>query len=82
MTWTSKEETTGKILEYCNERATATQQTGFSFISQLRRCLPREIGGIILFGVDDATVYIPSFKKKKKKKKLNLNLNFFFFKFF
>ncbi len=46
---------------YCNERATATQQTGFSFVSQSRSWLPNEIGGIIWFGVDDASssVYTP-----------------------
>ena len=48
---------------YCNERATATQQTGFSFISQLRSDLPNEIGGIHWFGVDDASgcVYMPMY---------------------
>jgi dipeptidase len=48
-------------LTFCNERATATQQTGFSFISQSRGWLPNEIGGIIWFSVDDAasTVYTP-----------------------
>ena len=46
---------------YLNERATATQQTGFTFISQLRSWLPREIGGIHWFSVDDAalTVFYP-----------------------
>lgn len=46
---------------YCNERATATQQTGFSFITQSRSWLPDPVGGIIWFGVDDAasTVYVP-----------------------
>ena len=46
---------------YCNERATATQQTGFSFIAQLRSWLPREIGAINWFAVDDAAscVYFP-----------------------
>ncbi len=46
---------------YCNERATATQQAGFSFISQMRSDLPDEIGGIIWWGVDDpsGTVYMP-----------------------
>jgi len=50
-------------IAYCNERATATQQTGFSFISQSRSWLPDEIGGIIWFGVDDAasSVYIPMY---------------------
>lgn len=53
---------------YCNERATATQQTGFSFIAQARSWLPNEIGGIIWFGVDDAssTVYIPMYSSMTK----------------
>ena len=44
-----------------NTRTTATQQTGFSFIAQMRSWLPNPIGGIFWFGVDDAasTVYIP-----------------------
>lgn len=48
---------------YVNERATATQQTGFSYIAQLRRGLPPPIGGILWFGVDDAatSVYIPMY---------------------
>ena len=47
--------------EYCNERATATQQTGFSFIAECRSWLPDAIGGIFWFGVDDAatSVYTP-----------------------
>jgi dipeptidase len=47
--------------EYLNERATATQQTGFSYIAQMRSWLPNPIGGINWFGVDDAssTVYVP-----------------------
>ena len=39
---------------YVNERATATQQTGFWFVGQARSWLPDMIGGIIWFGVDDA----------------------------
>ena len=48
---------------YCNERATTTQQTGFSFVTQSRNWLPDEIGGIFWFGVDDAsgTVYMPMY---------------------
>jgi dipeptidase len=48
---------------YCNERAIATQQTGFSFVTQSRSNLPDPIGGIIWFGVDDAssTVYTPMY---------------------
>jgi dipeptidase len=46
---------------YFNERATATQQTGFSFLAQCRSWLPAPIGGILWFSVDDAasTVYFP-----------------------
>ena len=46
---------------YCNERAAATQQTGFTFIAQMRSWLPDGIGGIIWWGVDDpsGTVYMP-----------------------
>jgi dipeptidase len=40
---------------YCNERATATQQTGFWFLAQSRSWLPDPIGGIFWFGVDDAS---------------------------
>ena len=39
---------------YCNERATGTQQTGFTFVAQARNWLPDPIGGIFWFGVDDA----------------------------
>lgn len=48
-------------VEYCNERPIATQQTGFSFVAQMRSWLPNSIGGILWFGIDDAaqTVYYP-----------------------
>ena len=48
-------------VEYCNERPIATQQTGFSFVSQSRSWLPNEIGGVLWFGIDDAaqSVYYP-----------------------
>lgn len=50
-------------VSYCNERATATQQTGFSFITQSRSWLPDPIGGIIWWGVDDASssVFMPMY---------------------
>lgn len=46
---------------YIHERAIATQQTGFSFIAQMRNWLPNPIGGLLWFGVDDANtcVYVP-----------------------
>jgi dipeptidase len=55
LTWEHEEQ------EYFNERVTVTQQTGFSYIAQMRNWLPDPIGGIIWFGVDDAgsTVYVP-----------------------
>lgn len=57
LTWNVDGET------YCNERATATQQTGFSFVAQCRSWLPDPVGGIFWFGVDDAasSVYVPMY---------------------
>ncbi|MFZ5517936.1 MAG: dipeptidase [Candidatus Zhuqueibacterota bacterium] len=50
-------------VEYCNERATSTQQTGFSFVAQARSWLPDPIGGVLWFSVDDtySTVYVPMY---------------------
>jgi len=50
-------------VEYCNERATSTQQTGYSFVTQSRSWLPDPIGGVFWFGVDDtySTVYVPMY---------------------
>lgn len=39
---------------YTNERAIATQQTGFWFVGQARGWLPDAVGGLIWFGTDDA----------------------------
>lgn len=57
MTWKNEDVT------YFNERATSTQQTGFSFVSQSRSWLPNSIGGVLWFGVDDtySTVYTPMY---------------------
>lgn len=51
-------------VEYFHERPIATQQTGFTFVSQMRGYAP-EVGGIFWFGVDDATcsVYVPIYSK-------------------
>ncbi len=48
---------------YIHERATSTQQTGFSFVAQCRSWLPSKVGGILWFGVDDtySTVYAPMY---------------------
>jgi dipeptidase len=55
-------------VNYCNERATATQQTGFIFVAQSRSWLPNEIGGILWFGVDDAAsnVFVPMYSSITK----------------
>lgn len=42
--------------KYFNERPTSTQQSGFTFVAQMRSWLPREIGGILWFGNDDANM--------------------------
>lgn len=45
--------------KYTNERAIATQQTGFWFVGQARGNYPDVIGGILWFGADDAaTSYV------------------------
>ena len=48
---------------YIHERATSTQQTGFSFVAQCRGWLPNKMGGILWFGVDDtySTCYCPMY---------------------
>lgn len=47
--------------KYCMERATATQQTGWSFVAQCRDWLPDPVGGLFWFGTDDTNtcVYMP-----------------------
>jgi len=47
--------------EYFHERTTATQQTAFSWVAQMRNWLPNPIGGILWYGVDDAnlSVHVP-----------------------
>ena len=46
---------------YFNERPISTQQTAFSFVSQMRSWLPREMGGCFWFGNDDGNMvaYVP-----------------------
>jgi len=55
MTW----EYNGK--KYFHERTTATQQTAFSWVAQMRSWLPNPVGGIFWYGLDDAnfTVHVP-----------------------
>lgn len=53
---------------YCFERPISTQQTGFTFVGQMKNNLPDEIGGVLWFGVDDArfTVYTPMYASMTK----------------
>eukprot|EP00747_Dinoflagellata_sp_TGD_P083734 gnl/TRDRNA2_/TRDRNA2_162235_c0_seq2.p1 gnl/TRDRNA2_/TRDRNA2_162235_c0~~gnl/TRDRNA2_/TRDRNA2_162235_c0_seq2.p1 ORF type:complete len:287 (-),score=39.31 gnl/TRDRNA2_/TRDRNA2_162235_c0_seq2:109-969(-) len=46
---------------YFNERTVGTQQAGWNFVAHLRGHLPPAIGGLLWFGVDDATfsVHVP-----------------------
>lgn len=50
-------------VKYVHERAIATQQTGWSFVAQLRSDLPEYLRGLLWFGTDDANtcVYLPVF---------------------
>jgi dipeptidase len=50
-------------VEYGHERPVATQQTGFTFVAQMRSWLPNYIGGVLWFGVDDAatSLYVPMY---------------------
>ncbi len=54
--------------KYVHERAIATQQTGFSFVAQLRGNLPPYMRGLLWFGTDDANtnVYLPIFCSVKQ----------------
>ena len=42
--------------QYYNERPTSTQQTAFSYVSQMRSWLPRQVGGVLWFGNDDGNM--------------------------
>lgn len=55
-------------VEYLNERATATQQTGFSLVSQMNASHPEGMRGILWFGVDDTNtcVYVPVYNSMTK----------------
>ena len=50
-------------VKYWYERPTATQQTGWSFVAQMRGYESAKAGGIFWFGVDDAAtnLYVPMF---------------------
>lgn len=56
------------VNQYAWERPISTQQTAFTFISQMRNFMPNEIGGVMWYGVDDnySTVYIPLYCSMKR----------------
>lgn len=43
---------------YVNERAIATQQSGFVIVPQMRNWLPDAVGGVLWFAVDDADMAV------------------------
>ena len=43
---------------YFNERPISTQQTAFTFVSQMRDWLPNPVGGVLWFGTDDANMAV------------------------
>lgn len=50
-------------VDYYYQRPTATQQTGWSYVAQMRNYTDPLLGGILWFGVDDAktNVYVPMY---------------------
>ena len=57
------ENDTTKTTQYWYERPTATQQTAWSFVAQMRSFADPKVGGIFWFGVDDAacSCYTPMY---------------------
>jgi dipeptidase len=53
MDWTVEDNAPADAPHYLNERATATQQTGFWFVGQARNWVPDALVGILWFGTDD-----------------------------
>ncbi len=54
MDWTVEDNPGPDAQHYLNERATATQQTGFWFVGQCRNWMPTPMRGLLWFGTDDA----------------------------
>lgn len=72
LTWTSTLNPDGSTaanpVTYLHERPIATPQTGWNFVAQSRKWMPRQFSGIIWFGVDDSgtTVRFPVFGSATK----------------
>jgi dipeptidase len=56
MDWTVEDNAPEDAPHYLNERAIATQQTGFWFVGQARGWLSPCVSGILWFGTDDAGI--------------------------
>jgi dipeptidase len=54
--------------QYLHERPIATPQTGWNFVAQSRKWMPRELSALLWFGVDDAatTVRFPIYGSASK----------------
>ncbi len=65
MTWKLEGDT---ATQYAWERPISSQQSAFSFVSQMRSWLPAQLGGIFWYGVDDAfcSVYTPLYSCLKE----------------
>lgn len=65
LTWSSKVNPDGsdaqEAVSYFHERPIATPQTGWNFVAQSRKSMPRELAALMWFGVDDSgtTVRFP-----------------------
>lgn len=68
MTWTVEANASDDAPRYMHERAIGTQQTGFTFVAEMRGWLPREVGAKTWFGVDDAAsaLYVPIYNNVSK----------------
>jgi dipeptidase len=45
-------------ISYVHERPIATPMTGWNFVAQSRKWMPRELSGLLWFGVDDASTTV------------------------
>ncbi len=65
LSWQIEGDTVNK---YGWERSISTQQSAFTFVSQMRSFLPNEIGGVFWYGVDDAysSCYIPLYSSMQE----------------
>ncbi len=56
LTWSAASpEDPSVMAEFTHERPIATPQTGWNFVGQSRRWMPRELSGLLWFGVDDSS---------------------------